>query len=934
MAPTQDTVPPELPRSRGTQDANTSRRRKSLPGRSTSLPRQRPSGHVPPMPPASPEIISSLISSLSSISSPARTHFDNLPHISAQTAPSSPGFHQTEFAQSQVSGQGFGVDYGAYKTPNDAAESPFLHPDDAALAPVVRMAPAPTPSSPRSPRSPKLKNSFGRDRSPLTHRSTSSFSSSQAAMEEQSLSGFGIITTEPGPRVSRAGSVASTSSDGRRSLRGALGMLRRGSRDSWQDKEAERSIKSSSQNENLKPNLARSRTSLKSKNSMADVVEEGAILNPAEDLSFKNIKDATATKQSSHPTPNPSLPSPGGIGSGRIIPTRESSLRHTINKAPRKSRHSRSTEQRPTTSKERSYGESAKTSEAKAATEQTTKRIQQVKEQQKRIKNELAKAQEVPAGRTSIDTFNSRAKTTQPVVAEHTSTRLSQDDALISRYLQHAETDPFEESAPSPAIQTRRTREKKRQSLDRADVPPSPSVPKNHKRHSSGAFTMATRQSIAEERPSSADSIDLAVEAYVASPRLTQKVPHPRSGRMIAFSEVGDPKGHVIFCCLGMGLTRYLMAFYDELARTLKLRLVTLDRPGVGESDPSGEGEGTPLTWPDDVAIVCNHLKITKFSILAHSAGAIYALATALRIPQHIRGRIHLLAPWIPPSQMTNLGTHKEPLPNNAVPYSQRLLRALPTPFLKVANSSFMNATSSSLTTSLPKSPRRNNKRKSFGRDTVAPTVTELTSSNNNTSTNTNGNQTKNDRNSTMTTASNSTSTPFLRNDQRNSTLSQTSAINANRPTAAEEAAILASQQKERQTEYDTRLTYRIWELATTNANPAVDLLICLERRQTIGFRYVDINREVVIHHGTKDTRVPVDNVRWLGKTMRRCEVRVLEGEGHGLMASAVVMSNVLTEMAKEWEDWTTVVQGRAGRGRRSTVTATTAHYTSRSVAV
>jgi pimeloyl-ACP methyl ester carboxylesterase len=54
--------------------------------------------------------------------------------------------------------------------------------------------------------------------------------------------------------------------------------------------------------------------------------------------------------------------------------------------------------------------------------------------------------------------------------------------------------------------------------------------------------------------------------------------------------------------------------------------------------------------------------------------------------------------------------------------------------------------------------------------------------------------------------------------------------------------------------------------------------------------RYVDINRAVVIHHGSRDTRVPVENVKWLGKLMRRCEVRILVGEGHGLMANAGVM--------------------------------------------
>jgi pimeloyl-ACP methyl ester carboxylesterase len=124
----------------------------------------------------------------------------------------------------------------------------------------------------------------------------------------------------------------------------------------------------------------------------------------------------------------------------------------------------------------------------------------------------------------------------------------------------------------------------------------------------------------------------------------------------------------------------------------------------------------------------------------------------------------------------------------------------------------------------------------------------------------------------------------------------------------------LAPESKERISDYDARLTSAIWTLATANANPAVDLLVCLERKQDIGFRYVDITKTVVIHHGSKDTRVPVENIQWLGKMMRRCEVRVLEGEGHGLMASATVMGSVLTEIAAEWADWETVVQGKKTR--------------------
>lgn len=213
-----------------------------------------------------------------------------------------------------------------------------------------------------------------------------------------------------------------------------------------------------------------------------------------------------------------------------------------------------------------------------------------------------------------------------------------------------------------------------------------------------------------------------------------------------------------------------------------------------------------------------------------------------------------------------------------------------------------MSATSSSITSSLPKSPRRG-KRKSTGRDTPGTT---------------------NSGRSTVTPG------PEKENHGRNSAIypdpSEQSALEraAKDPEDPNnEAAILAAAastlaEKERQTTYDTRLTHAIWALATSGANPAVDLLVCLERRHTIGFRYVDITRAVVIHHGSKDTRVPVENVRWLGKTMNRCEVRVLEGEGHGLMASAAVMSGVLMEIAREWEDWMKVTGSSNLEGRKA----------------
>lgn len=117
--------------------------------------------------------------------------------------------------------------------------------------------------------------------------------------------------------------------------------------------------------------------------------------------------------------------------------------------------------------------------------------------------------------------------------------------------------------------------------------------------------------SVIEERPASIDSIDMEVEGYLNSPRLSQKIRHPQTGRIISFSEVGDPQGFAIFVCVGMGLTRYVMAFYDQLALTLKLRLITPDRPGIGGSqvDPNG----TPLSWPGESAFASIDRILTCF---------------------------------------------------------------------------------------------------------------------------------------------------------------------------------------------------------------------------------------------------------------------------------------------------------------------------------
>ena len=436
------------------------------------------------------------------------------------------------------------------------------------------------------------------------------------------------------------------------------------------------------------------------------------------------------------------------------------------------------------------------------------------------------------------------------------------------------------------------------------------------------------------------DSIEDAVVEYLYAPRLNQKVHHPVTGRVVSFSEVGDPGGAAVFICVGMGLTRYVTAFYDELATTLRLRLITVDRPGVGASEayPPTDRSG-PLNWPDDVLAICQQLGITKFSLLAHSAGAVYALATALILPHMIKGKVHLLGPWIPPSQLEAIShpTATSP-PAGALPRSQRILRVLPTSFLKAANSSFMTATSASLKPATKRqldAAKRQQREQSLsptGGPERPPTATRPD---------------YHRRESMMqmdqfmpdVNAMENFPIPIKEEEEdgdylavRHGSLDLSATATPTDPNfsfASEALNAAEHAEKERKTEYTTRLTQRIWELATRDSNPATDLLVCLERHREIGFRYTDVTREVVITHGSEDKRVPVGNVKWLAEQINArtraglaggvagdavpfsrdgwvdethshggCEVRVLEGEGHGLMASAPIMSDVLTEIA------------------------------------
>jgi pimeloyl-ACP methyl ester carboxylesterase len=141
--------------------------------------------------------------------------------------------------------------------------------------------------------------------------------------------------------------------------------------------------------------------------------------------------------------------------------------------------------------------------------------------------------------------------------------------------------------------------------------------------------------------------------------------------RRLAFAEFGDPAGTPVFLFHGLPATRLFRHPDDALTASLGIRLITIDRPGLGLSDRL-PGR-TLLDWPDDVNALADVLKIGSFAVLGHAVGGPYAAACAYRLP----GRVTKAAivSGFPPSgspQSPGLAQLRLPWP----PFSPKLFKA------------------------------------------------------------------------------------------------------------------------------------------------------------------------------------------------------------------------------------------------------------------
>ena len=99
---------------------------------------------------------------------------------------------------------------------------------------------------------------------------------------------------------------------------------------------------------------------------------------------------------------------------------------------------------------------------------------------------------------------------------------------------------------------------------------------------------------------------------------------------------VGDENGHPIFHLNGRGVSRLEVTLVADAALANGIRLIGIDRPGIGLSTPKPGYRISDL--PGDVAEIADHLGIEHFAVEGVSAGGAYALACANQIPDRVTG--------------------------------------------------------------------------------------------------------------------------------------------------------------------------------------------------------------------------------------------------------------------------------------------------------
>lgn len=139
--------------------------------------------------------------------------------------------------------------------------------------------------------------------------------------------------------------------------------------------------------------------------------------------------------------------------------------------------------------------------------------------------------------------------------------------------------------------------------------------------------------------------------SFPDDPRFVEIAP----GQKLAWNEFGDPAGRPVMYYHGWPSSRLQARLAHRFALDRGLRLLAMDRPGIGRSD--FEPGRTLGTWPDRMQRFADSLGIGKFGQLGVSGGGPYVAACAAQIPDRLTGSA-VLAGAVPLAGISKRGLH------------------------------------------------------------------------------------------------------------------------------------------------------------------------------------------------------------------------------------------------------------------------------------
>jgi pimeloyl-ACP methyl ester carboxylesterase len=105
--------------------------------------------------------------------------------------------------------------------------------------------------------------------------------------------------------------------------------------------------------------------------------------------------------------------------------------------------------------------------------------------------------------------------------------------------------------------------------------------------------------------------------------------------RQIGFAEFGDPQGRAVFWLHGTpGARRQIPMEARFYAEQRQIRLIGVDRPGIGSSTPYQYD--TISAFAEDLRTIADTLGIDRFEVIGLSGGGPYTLAAAAAMPDRV----------------------------------------------------------------------------------------------------------------------------------------------------------------------------------------------------------------------------------------------------------------------------------------------------------